>query len=114
MAEKYEIELEFNVETNIENVTNNTVNFIQVTEKAGEALEKAEKKGKDFGETLVGFGSAVLENGTAMEMLNQHTHGYFDKVNSVVEVTKLLLHNKRPLPPHRQYMPQLLVRQPGS
>ncbi len=91
MAEKFEIELEVNVESNIEIAMTNIINFTQATERAGEAAEEAGEKAKNYGETLVGFGSAVLDNGTAMEILNEHTHGYFDKVSQVVEVSKLFV-----------------------
>jgi hypothetical protein len=85
MAEKYEIEFEFNIDvSNINVATTNIVNFT-------EATEKAEKKSKDFGETVVGFGADVLENGTAMKMLNDVTDGYADKVKDAVEFAKLFV-----------------------
>ncbi|AWH84930.1 hypothetical protein HYN59_07225 [Flavobacterium album] len=91
MAEKYEIELEFNVETNIENVTNNTINFIQATDKAGDALEKAEKKSKNFADSIMDQGKEILDSGPVMKILNDATNNYANKVKDVVDVTKVFI-----------------------
>lgn len=92
MAEKYEIELEVNVEIEQVNIANTSItNLTKTTEKNAEASENAAKKSRTFGEAVLHHGNAVLENSAAMKILNDVTDGYADKVSDAVEISKLFI-----------------------